>query len=60
MIGDNFFEYFSTDGKQRYWSIVFISCLSPFLKMGVTLASLHMSGYIEVASMFLKIILMVI
>ena len=34
-----------------------MNCLSFFLKIGVTLASFHISGYVEVFKVFSKIIL---
>ena len=34
-----------------------VNWLSPLLKIGITLASFHVSGYLEVNSMFLKNIL---
>ena len=41
---DNFLEDFIKDGENRYWSVILMSFLKPFLKRGFTLACFNSSG----------------
>ena len=50
-----FSRIFSQIGRSDIGLYFLINCLSPFLKIGVTLACFHISGYIEV-DRILKII----
>ena len=54
IIEDNFFKDLSTNRKKLYWSI--INCLVPFLMIVARLSTFHISGYIEVDKIFVKII----
>ena len=49
IVEDNFFKDFTTNWEQRYWPIILNQLFITFFKIGVTFASFHISGYVEVA-----------
>ena len=57
IIEDNLFKNLFTNGEELYWPAIFNSLYIPFLKTGVTLASFHISGYVEVDKILVKRIL---
>ena len=54
-----FFKILPQIGRRDIGLYILINCLSPFLNIGVTLASFHISEYMAVYKILLKIILRV-